>query len=83
MTYYSTDASYTKLVIEHDTDLVWSNNPWTLYLPDGSRVTGGNAPQRTYDRNNNFIEFRNITWNQHPATQLLDQLGRSLIIEYG
>ena len=83
MTYYSTDGSYLKLVIEHDTDNVWSNNPWTLYLNDGRRITGGNAPQRIYDRNANFVEFRNITYNTHPATQIIDQLGRSVIVEYG
>jgi hypothetical protein len=82
MTYYSIDGSYLRLDIEHDGDMNYSNNPWTLYFPDGRRVTGGNAPQRTYDRNNNYVEIQNITYNSHPATKIVDQLNRSVIVEY-
>lgn len=59
MTYYSTDGSYIKLVVDHVVggDDWGRSNPWTLYMPDGSRVTGGSGIlQRTYDRNNNYIE---------------------------
>ena len=82
MTYYSTDGSYLRLDIEHDGDQNYFNNPWTLSFPDGRRVTGGNAPQRMYDRNNNYVEIQNITYNNHPATRLVDQVDRSVILEY-
>jgi len=83
MTYYSVDGTYLKLVIDHDADGIWSNNPWTLYLPDGGKVTGGNAPQRIYDRNNNWVEFHNLDVNGDLKTEIVDQLGRSLIVDYG
>lgn len=83
MTYYSVDGTYMKLVIDHDGDGLWNNNPWTLYLPDGGRVTGGNAPQRIYDRNNNWVEFRNTGDGGDLRTEIVDQLGRSLIVHYG
>jgi len=83
MTYYSTDGTYLRLDVQHDADNNWENNPWTLYFPDGMRVTGGNAPQRIYDRNDNFIEIQNIILpNGHPATNISDQLNRSIQIEY-
>jgi len=82
MTYFTIDGTYLRLDIQHDGDGNWANNPWTLSFPDGRHVTGGNANQRIYDRNNNYVEIQNITYNNHPATRLLDQLNRSLIIEY-
>jgi RHS repeat-associated protein len=63
------------------------NNPWTLYLPDGSRVTGGNAPERIYDRNNNYVQINNLdNYNyqnsNHQAVQLVDQLNRAVTLVY-
>lgn len=80
LVYYSVDGTYSRLEFEHNSD-----GAWTLYLPDGTRVTeGNNTPQRIYDRNNNYIEIQEgITYNNHPAGKLIDQLGRQLIIEYG
>src|SRR6185369_1465607 len=59
MTYYSADGSFMRLQFDADSDSDWTNNAWTLSLPDGGRVTGGTGPQRIYDRNNNYIEIRN------------------------
>ena len=86
MTYYSTDGSYTKLVVEHNSDpneRTGGYNPWTLYFPDGRRVSGNrpNEPQRVYDRNNNYVDLLYITYNDHPAKKIVDQFGRYLIIE--
>lgn len=39
MIYYSTDGTYLRLEFAHDGDSNWTNNPWTLYFPDGGRVT--------------------------------------------
>jgi RHS repeat-associated protein len=82
LTYFSHDGSFLRLDVEQDADNNWENNPWTLYLPDGGRVTGGNASQRIYDRNNNYIEVVNGIYNSHAATYLNDQVGRSVIVEY-
>ena len=30
-----------------------------------------------------MLEFSDITYNGHMATQLMDQLGRKIIVEYG
>jgi hypothetical protein len=85
MHYYSVDGTYLRLVVHHDADgLPWTN-PWTLYLPDGGRITGGNAPNRIYDRNNNYIELQYVAdYNQtgHPAELIVDQMGRSIVIEH-
>ncbi len=67
MTYYSTDGSYMRLFIPHDGTAVYEDNFWTLYMPDGTRVTGGGPAnqnnQRIYDRNENYIEIGNVTIN--------------------
>ena len=84
MVYYSMDGTYMRLEVQHDSDSTTLNNPWTLYMPDGSRVTGGNAPQRVYDRNGNYLEIQeHITYNTHDAAKIEDQLGRRIVLEYG
>jgi RHS repeat-associated protein len=80
LTYYSTDGTYARLDIQHDSDSTVWNNPWTLFLPDGTRVVNGT---RIYDRNNNYVEmgFTQLA-NGHYAEVLTDQLGRSVTLEY-
>jgi RHS repeat-associated protein len=88
LTYYSTDGTYLRLDVYHDNESPnWEDNPWTLYFPDGRKITfnepgAGNGVQRFYDRNNNYIEARSITWNGEPASQIIDQFNRSIIIQY-
>ncbi|MCM3873838.1 MAG: hypothetical protein ND895_24380, partial [Pyrinomonadaceae bacterium] len=82
LSYYTTDGTFLRLDVEHDSDSNAWNNPWTLFLPDGGRVTGGASSQRIYDRNNNYIEIVNALYGGHAATYLNDQVGRSIIIEY-
>jgi RHS repeat-associated protein len=88
ITYYSIDGTYMRLDIKPDSDSNWVNNPWELSLPDGTVVLGGKVPspstafQQIKDRNGNFIEIENITYNGHRAKKIKDQLGRSIIIEY-
>jgi RHS repeat-associated protein len=80
LSYYTFDGTYLRLEVQHDSDNnVW-NNPWTLYFPDGTKVTNFGA--RITDRNGNYVEWSNITYNGHPATQLIDQLGRKIVVEY-
>jgi RHS repeat-associated protein len=85
ISYYSTDGSFLRLDVQHDGDQSWWTNPWTLYLPDGTRVTSGaSGPQRIYDRNDNYIEIgpiQNYNGTGHSGTQLSDQFGRSIILE--
>jgi RHS repeat-associated protein len=87
ITYYSADASYLRLDVQHDADADQTNNAWTLYLGDGTRVTGagtaGLGTQRVTDRNGNYIEIADITYNGHQSVQLIDQLGRDVILEKG
>jgi RHS repeat-associated protein len=83
VTYYSTDGTYARLVFEHDANQEPSDNPWTLYLSDGTRVTESGANQRVYDRNNNYFEVRSSAYNGHQADEIADQCNRSIILEYG
>jgi hypothetical protein len=80
LTYYTFDGTYIKLEVQHDSDGNWWNNPWTLYFPDGTKVT--NFGTRITDRNGNYVEWSNVTYNGHPATQLMDQLGRKIVLEH-
>lgn len=90
ITYYSTDGTYLRLVVEHDDESgAWYNNPWTLYFPDGRRVSAGqgkDGSQFMYDRNNNnYTGIDRITdynGTGHPATIIFDDVSRYLIIEY-
>lgn len=73
ITYYSIDGSFMRLDVSHDNDTEPMNNPWTLYFPDGSKVTTnqpGAEPQRFYDRNNNYVEFL--------GNAIRDQFNRSI-----
>jgi hypothetical protein len=85
MVYYSMDGTYLRLEVEHDPDPTFGNVPWTLYMPDGSKVQGGSsALQRVTDRNNNYFEIlSNTTYNGHVAVKIEDQLTRKIILEYG
>jgi RHS repeat-associated protein len=80
VTYYTFDGTYIRLDVQHDSDSLWGNNPWTLYFTDGTTVT--NFGTRITDRNGNYVAWSNITYNGHPATQLMDQLGRKVILEH-
>ena len=73
ITYYSIDGSYLRLDIQHDSNTEPMDNPWTLYFPDGGKVTSNqpnSEPQRFYDRNNNFLEFL--------GSEIRDQFNRSI-----
>jgi RHS repeat-associated protein len=94
MTYYSTDGTYLKLEVPHDDGTGISNKAWTLYTPDGGRITGTGiigtydtssavGSQRIYDRNNNYVEIQHTTFNSHRADRIIDQFERSILIEYG
>lgn len=79
MTYYSSDGTYMRLRYER-------NDDWTVYFPDGRRVTGnGGGTNRMYDRNNNFVDVQHVLNHNgtgHPAALLVDQVGRSTAIEF-
>ncbi len=83
MTYFSTDNTHLRLEVQHVSS---GPNPWTLFLPNGGRITfnePGASGQRIYDANNNFVEVQNIILqNGHPANKLIDQLGRFVEIEH-
>ncbi|MEQ1922405.1 MAG: RHS repeat-associated core domain-containing protein [Pyrinomonadaceae bacterium] len=87
VSYYSTDGSYLRLEYSYDYDTDPNNNTWTLYMPDGGKVTSGNGttPQRAYDRNGNYVEYRTITnYNStgNLAFQVADQFERTVTLEF-
>jgi RHS repeat-associated protein len=94
VTFFTTDGSYLRLDVIHDSDTNWENNTWILYSPDGTRVIYnqrdglGNviAAQRIIDRNDNYVDvIENTTdssYSNHRTTYLKDQLGRKVVIEY-
>ena len=64
MTYYSTDGSRIRLVVDYvsgNNGVLAESNPWTLYFPDGGKVVkplaGSGYTQRIYDRNNNYVSL--------------------------
>lgn len=72
MTYYSTDGSYLKLVVQHDNasgNTSGANNPWTLYFPDGSNYDS--TTKKLSDKNGNFIQSNGID-------AVGDQFGRTV-----
>lgn len=58
MTYYSTDGSFLRLVVDYvsgNNGSASAYNPWTLYFPDGSKATNNSTyGQKQYDRNGNW-----------------------------
>lgn len=89
MVYYSTDGSYARLEIDSSTTTsVLENTRWNLFFSDGSKITyneqlpgGGIAYQRFYDRNGNWAEVKNVTLNGHPATKIVDEFQREVVLE--
>lgn len=83
--YYTTDGSYLKLVTygtPTPTGQI-TNQYWTLYFPDGTRVTTvpaevGDGRQRIYDRNGNFVQFGGNAVAGQLAALISDQLGRAI-----
>ncbi len=83
MTYYSTDGTFMRLEIPNGQN---NRNPskWTLYMPDGSKVTNGELdaqsnplPQRIYDKNDNFVTKENVILpDSTTAAGYVDQFGR-------
>ena len=71
MVYYSTDGSYTKLVVDYVSGSTGrgEGNPWTLYMPDGSKVRKDSNGVRISDRNGNYIDG------------LTDNFGRSISLQ--
>jgi RHS repeat-associated protein len=89
MTYYSTDGTYIRLDIPHDSDTNQWNNVWTIYMPDATRVVGSgltgvgsNLPpgypgsERIYDRNDNYVDIQ-IT---NALISIVDEFNRSITV---
>jgi len=77
LNYFSTDGTYTRLVITRGTG-------WVLSFPDGSRVEGANfgGAQIFYDRNGNYVTYGSVTLpNGHVAGGLVDQVGHYVVVD--
>ena len=72
MVYYSVDGSYTKLIVDYvsGSNGRGETNPWTMYMPDGSKVRKDSNGIRITDSNGNYVEG------------LTDNFGRSIAIQY-
>ena len=81
--YYTFDGSYLRLDVQHDSNNMPWDNPWTLTFPDGTRVTQrATQPQRITDCNGNYTQLEYITYNGSPATRIVDQMGRQIVLEW-
>ena len=89
VTFYTYDGTFLRLEIAPDSDGDWTNNAWTLYASDGSRVLHSPATginQRAFDRNGNYTDITetaaDAAYSNHRTTYLQDQFGRKVVIEY-
>ena len=100
ISYYSVDGSYLRLEFEVDPSTVaataakdWTDNPWTLYFPDGRQVEGvGATADRMIDRNGNMTTIDRIADYDHddnaatqgvPAVEIADDAGRTIRVLHG
>ena len=96
ISYYSVDGSYLRLDFEVDPSTVgaadakdWTDNPWTLYFPDGRRVEGvGTTADRMIDRNGNMTTIARVDeykykGSKYPAVEISDDAGRSITVVHG
>lgn len=67
MVYYSTDGSYTRLVIN-------PGGGWTLYFPDGGKTTNGYTDRNENNITSTFTTISPGVWEKG----LVDQLGRKV-----
>ena len=96
LTFFTLDGTFMRVEVEGDNDANPDDNRWTLFMPDGSRVVhnpnhsanpqAAGVVQRVFDRNGNSIDFietaSDAGYSNHRTTTLLDQLNRSVVIEY-
>jgi RHS repeat-associated protein len=81
MVYKSTDGSYLRLIIEHDTDSDDTNNAFSLYFPDGGHYQSSNG--RVTDRNGNYLEPTTFTYGGKTASGITDQTGHKIFSTSG
>jgi RHS repeat-associated protein len=83
LTYHTSDGTFINVQIE-DNGTNWALRPWTMFFPDGRKVTGiVDQANRLYDRNDNYVDILNVTMpSGYPGTKLVDQMNREISIEY-
>lgn len=81
MVYYTTDGSYLRMVIDHDYDGEPTNNPYTIYFPDGSYYQS--STRKVTDRYGNFIQPVSFTYDGKTATGIEDNVGRRIFTTNG
>ncbi len=89
VTFFTTDNTFLRLEVTTDSDTIWENNTWTLFLPNGTRVIHNPTSavsQRIQDTNDNYIDViensSDSNYSGRRTTYLLDQLGRKVVIDY-
>lgn len=100
ISYYSVDGSYLRLDFKVDPSTVtatdpkdWTDNPWTLYFPDGRQVEGvGTTADRMVDRNGILTTIDRVDGYDHddnpstpgvPAVEIADDAGRTIRVVHG
>lgn len=89
LTYYTTDGTFLKLEIDASvgTD-TWWDKTWTLYYPDGRRITGRtDTVEAIYDANGNKVEFQRTCRKGDPnctapELNITDDVGRSINVTF-
>jgi RHS repeat-associated protein len=86
LTYYTSDGTFLKLEIDADGSSPWWQKQWTLYFPDGRRITGySDRADAIYDANGNRIDIQQLCRDPEcnsPYTQISDAFGRAVTIDY-
>ncbi len=85
LTYYTSDGTFLKLEIDADGSS-WAEKQWTLYFPDGRRITGyTDRADAIYDANGNRIDIQQLCRDPEcntTYTQVSDSFGRAVTIDY-
>ena len=81
MVYYTTDGSYLRMVIDHDSDGDNTNNPYTIFFPDGSFFQSSN--RKLTDRYGNYLQPTSFTYDGKAATGIEDNVGRKIFSTIG
>ncbi|MBK7706211.1 MAG: hypothetical protein IPJ30_10615 [Acidobacteria bacterium] len=89
LNYFTADGTFLRLALVTDNDQDWTNNAWTLYSPEGTRVVHDsslNVYQRIIDRNGNYVDVvenaADSNYSGRKTTYIQDQLSRKVVIDY-
>jgi len=87
--WFTVDSTFLRVEVLTDNDTDWTNNLWTVYLPDGGRIVNNpsaGVAQRRYDRNGNYVDIietsADSNYSGRRTTTLKDNFDRKVVLEY-